>query len=61
MYPSEPATTADWERIDGDPVHGDPHSLAGLASGCHRQSAGDKIYMVNDGGADGGADGPRPG
>jgi photosystem II stability/assembly factor-like uncharacterized protein len=47
----EPASTSDWRRIDGNPVHVDPHGLA-LTPNFRLLPAGPsgRIYMVNDGG-----------
>ena len=47
----EPASTSAWRRIDGNPVHVDPHGLA-LTPNFRLLPAGPsgRIYMVNDGG-----------
>jgi hypothetical protein len=51
----EPTTTADWKRVDGDNIHGDPHSIDITSDFCFpNQSSGNsfgKIVIVNDGGA----------
>lgn len=55
----EPKKSGDWTRIDGDPLHGDPHGIALSAdfNPALNGSAGGRIVIVNDGGAAASSDG----
>lgn len=56
----EPAVVADWVRIDGDPVHNDPHGIA-ASRDLRRKPAEEmgRLFLVSDGGAYVSVDGAR--
>jgi photosystem II stability/assembly factor-like uncharacterized protein len=53
----EPRSESDWRRIDGDPVHVDPHNLAVTPDFQLAPNARGRVFMVNDGGVNWSNDG----